>query len=33
MKYTSEMDSINNEKNLLVYTNCENYFEHTQKKR
>ena len=32
MKYTSEMDSINNEKNLLVYTNCENYFEHTQKK-
>ena len=32
MKYTSEMDSINKEKNLLVYTNCENYFEHTQKK-
>jgi hypothetical protein len=31
MKYTSEMDNINKEKNLLVYTNCENYFEHSKK--
>ena len=31
MKYTSEMDNINKDKNLLVYTNCENYFEHSKK--
>ena len=30
MKYTSDFDKENNDKNLLVYTNCENYFEHVK---
>ena len=30
MKYTSDFDKENNDKNLLVYTNCEKYFEHVK---
>ena len=30
MKYTSDFDKEKNDKNLLVYTNCENYFEHVK---
>ena len=30
MKYTSDLDKENIDNNLLVYTNCENYFEHVK---
>jgi hypothetical protein len=30
MKYTSDLDKKNIDNNLLVYTNCENYFEHVK---
>ena len=30
MKYTSDIDKENKDNNLLVYTNCENYFEHVK---